>query len=275
MTPKENGKILDSDDRSHINKRTVISTRPSAPGDVDTAREHGILLLDFPAYYYRWITPSDFISDSVLSEPLPDAWVFTSRRGVEGWWRIWKMLAGSDKKTENSPDKPQKELLTPPKKVRKRSLVIPPVYVVGERTRQAFVDLFPEAEIRMAEEHNGLKLGLRMVSDDVGSVIHFCSVDRRSELREICRKFQIEITEVEVYRTTAVKDPQPVDMPVDAILFFSPNGVSEFKRLYGFPEGDWKPIAIGPTTAEAVERVTGRVPYVAQSPTFQEMLTLV
>ncbi len=231
------------------NKRVVVSTRPSAPGDVESAQRHDVELVDCPAYYYRWITPSQFVTDTVISEPHPDAWVFTSRRGVEGWWRIWKELADSAE--------------------------IPPVYVVGEKTRGAFEDNFPKSEIRMADEHNATELGLRMVRDGIGTVAHFCSVDRRSELREICRKFNVEMTEVEVYRSTSVTDPEPVKGPVDAVLFFSPNGVSEFQRLYGLPEGDWQAIAVGPTTAEAVKRVTGRKPRIAPSPSFEEMINLI
>ncbi|MDG5767430.1 uroporphyrinogen-III synthase [Balneolales bacterium ANBcel1] len=256
------------------NRKVVISTRPSASGDMDMANAQGILLLDYPAFYYRWITPTGFVIDSVFAEPTPEAWVFTSRRGVEGWWRVWKGLsdetkAGSGTLNDKSAEKGREP------RAEKQNLSVPPIYVVGEKTRSSTEELFPEAETRMAGEHHGSALALKMVRDGIRSVVHFCSVDRRSEIRDIAKKFQVEFTEVEVYRSCPVTDPQPIDTAVDAIFFFSPNGVAEFMRLYGLPEGDWKAVAVGGTTAEVVRKKTGRVPLVADSPSFQEMIKLI
>lgn len=245
---------MDTDNHSISYRQTVITTRPLAPDDAELAKEHNILLLDYPAYYYQWVTPVDRILDSVLSDPFPDAWVFTSRRGVEGWWRVWNSISNDRTGWPSS---------------------IPPVYVIGEKTRQTYRDTFSEGDIRMPNEHNGMALGLKMVHDGICSMTHFCSADRRSELSDICKKFQIQYNEVVVYRACQVVDPQVIDTPVDAILFFSPNGVSEFLRLYGLPDGDWKPVAVGSNTANAVSRLTGRKPLVAKSPSFHEMIQLV
>lgn len=262
---------METDSRSKEKQRIVISTRSSTAGDVETARANNIRLVDCPAYYYRWISPSPLIRDAIVSATLPDAWVFTSRRGVEGWWRIWKELSGSQTIGPVDAGSTQQQ----ERSVAEHSFHIPPVYVAGEKTRAAFNDTFSEKDVRMAEEQNGTALARRMVDDGIRSVVHFCSVDRRSELREICRKNRMNFTEVEVYRSCAVTDPEPVSGPVDAVLFFSPNGVSGFQRLYGLPEGGWNAVAVGPTTAEAVRRITGRNPQIAQTPSFGEMIKLV
>jgi hydroxymethylbilane synthase len=153
-------------------QKVVIATRPPAPGDTEMAKSHGIRLVDCPAYYYRWITPSDFIIDPVVTPPLPDAWVFTSRRGVEGWWRIWKNLAG---KQEQSTGRSLQS-------VRNYTLKIPHVYVIGDKTEQAFRETFGEGDIRKAEEHNGKALGMRLTGDNIRSAVHFCAVERQNDL---------------------------------------------------------------------------------------------
>ena len=223
--------------------RIVISTRLADSGDVSLAREHHIRLLDYPAWLYRWLTPSFPVTRS-------EAWAFTSRRGVEGWWRTWKSR-GAD------------------------ADAIPPVYAISEATAGAVRQRFPDAEIRLSSYGDGMSLGEAMARDGIRSAVHFCAADRRQELMQVSRKYSIHLAEVEVYERCRVQDPKPLNVAFDAILFFSPDGVSEFCRIYEVPGGEWQAIAIGKTTADAVRRVTGREPRIPAAPAFQEMIKLV
>lgn len=271
---------MNNDSTSSKIRKKVISTRPSAPGDAELAKRHNIDLVDCPAYYYEWITPPRQVTEAILRKARPGAWVFTSSRGVEGWWRAWKKITGMKQKNEITGQSKQAGELFGGETHGEAyvsggiTAEIPPVYVLGDKTREIFEFRFPSVKTCMGETQNAVALGMKIVTDGIGSVAHFCSTDRRKELREICQKSGVGITEVEVYRSCAVTDPMPVKDPVDAVFFFSPNGVSEFKRLYGTPKGDWLAVAVGPTTAEKVQDVTGKVPKVAESPSFQEMLKL-
>ncbi len=243
-------------------KRTAISTRRSAPADRELAESYGIRLIDYPARDYRYIMPPNRICESVISRPLPDAWIFSSRRGVEGWWKVWSSpplsLAGD----------------SPPLTRDGAPYQLPLVYAVGDKTQQILKETFGPEEIRKSPEENGETLAKRMAADGIEKVVHFCGTERRTEIREVCRKHNVQLIEVEVYESFPVTDPEPVTETADAILFFSPNGVSGFCQLYGLPAGDWTAIAIGPTTAEAVRHETGREPRVAPVPSFREMIKL-
>ena len=188
----------------------------------------------------------------------PEAWLFTSRRGVEGWRHVWVNLSENEK-----------------------PLRIPPAYAVGEGTGMAIREKFEVSDVRSTDEQHGKALAERLMDDGVRSAIHFCGAIRRTELRDVFRKNQVELIEVEVYhRTDIMKKDTEIEKvcnagQVDAILFFSPDGVSGFYRLYALPDGDWTPLAIGPTTADAVRKVTGREPRIAPVPSFREMIRLV
>ncbi len=314
---------MESNNKFGKTVRVAVCTRAPMPGDLETAKEYHVQLVHCPAYTYRWMTPSESTVNSLMSKKQPDAWVFTSRRGVEGWWRIWNRRShrmserflrgvsgdshspgGTDR--NNSPNITEKAD-SPDQPCPTHSALIPPVYVVGDKTEEVVRELFGSAasasaassatsssacsassssstasasqaspaEVRKAQEQHATALGYRMVLDGIRTAVHFCGVERRPELRDVCRKFDLELAEVEVYRSCAVKNPEPVKGSVDAILFFSPKGVSEFCRLYGLPEGGWEAVAVGPTTAGAVRHETGREPRVASSPSFREMIKLV
>ncbi len=255
--------------------RIVLSTRLATSADVALARKQGIRLIDYPAWIYRWVTPPAGVIGSVFDGPSagskPDAWVFTSRRGVEGWWRalIDKSRIGEDVHsvlkqsfiTEKTPVPDQDR--------------IPPVYAIGERTVEALRKTFATCEIRVPEGRDGASLGKNLAAEGIRHAIHFCGTERRQELTYVCRKHNITLTEVEVYERRSVMLPKPLNVAFDAILFYSPDGVSEFCRMYGVPAGEWHAVAIGKTTAEAVRRETGRDPLIPKTPAFDEMIKLV
>ena len=270
----EDGASVVSQGKSDRNgKKTVISTRPPSPGDQDAVADKDIRLVYYPAWNYRWITPPEYNIRSIINNPQNPAWVFTSRRGVEGWWRVWrKQMIGGEYPGHRAEAEQKAELAESEEDL---ETLLPRIYVVGNKTGQEVRRLFHAGEIRKPELQNGHSLAGLLANDNIRSAVHFCSVNRRHELRVLCQEKKISLTEVEVYQGYPVTDPEPVRESADAILFFSPNGVSGFRRLYGLPEGDWKPVAVGSTTARAVREETGREPVIAPEATFSEMIKLV
>jgi len=283
--------------------RLAISTRTVTSGEVALARRHGIRLMDYPVWQYRWISPPPHLTATILAEG-PQAWVFTSRRGVEGWWRIWreqlrkqklrneilgktsrkaqgdKALGGKTKGGESQGGHSQVGQWQSGQTQGGQAMHIPAVYCVGDATADAVRRFFGETgigqiEIRVAERGDGQSLGEALMRDGVRSAVHFCAVERRTELAEFCMKRGISLTETEVYQRTTVSNRKPLFTAFDAVLFFSPDGVTEFFRVYGVPGGSWRPVGVGQTTAEAIRQETGLEPLIAASPSFEEMLKLV
>ncbi len=233
---------------------TVITTRPTRPEEVRHAANAGIRLMDYPAWGYRWSRPDPLPWDRWPDKSKTEAWVFTSWRGVEGWWRIWRELTNNCtvKKTD-----------------------LPVIYAIGKKTAQVVGRLFPDSEVVIPHEGYGLAMGHRMAGDGIGSAIHFCGSARRHELAQVCHKYKMDLTELEVYQRCALTDPKPLQTHFDAILFFSPDGVEAFYQQYEVPPGSWKAVAVGRTTAIAVRRIAGKEPLVAKTATFEDMITLI
>lgn len=343
--------------------RLAISTRTVTSGEVALARRHGIRLMDYPVWQYRWSTPPPHVTSTVLAEE-PQAWVFTSRRGVEGWWRIWReqlrkqklrseILGKTLRQGQGGQTRGGQEQGVAARGGQAQGgeaqggqaqggevqvgqvMRIPLVYAVGDATADAVRRFFGESvtgetgisqggtdqadssqgeiaqsdtgqadfsqsdaaqsetdrsntaqengnqndigqiEIRVAERGDGKSLGEALLRDGVRSAVHFCAVERRTELAEACMKHGIALTEAEVYQRIPVSNRKPLFTAFDALLFFSPDGVTEFFRVYGVPGGSWRPVAVGQTTAEAIRQETGLEPLIAASPSFGEMLKLV
>ena len=248
--------------------RLAISTRTVTSGEVSLAARSGIRLMDYPVWQYRWIAPPPHLTTTILAVA-PQAWVFTSRRGVEGWWRIWQEQLRKQQLREEIAGRTGAAFQD------REAMRIPQVYAVGQATADAVRRFFGDAEVRLAEEGDGRSLGQALVRDGVQDAVHFCAVERRTELAEACMAGGVSLTEAEVYERGPLPDPKPLLTTCDALLFFSPDGVTEFLRIYGTPGGTWQPVAVGQTTAAAIHKEMGRKPLIAASPSFEEMLKLV
>ena len=102
--------------------------------------------------------------------------------------------------------------------------------------------------------------------------VFFCAVDHLPDLPRILRQAGIEVMEFPVYETTGT--PKVIDTPYDAVLFFSPSGVSSF-----FQQNQLRPgticFAIGETTAETIKDYTDERIIISESPTQDDLLTSV
>lgn len=266
-----------------VSRRIVISTRLVDSDEEAFALTRGITLAACPVWRYEWISPPRSLCEAIVSEPLSDAWVFTSWRGAEGWWRIHGEkeagLFSSEEPYKKETLKQQganRQRMLPDGASRKnRPERIPLLYAIGDKTEKVLKKRFPSAVIRKPAEENGYALGEFLASDGIRRAIHFCGRQRRPELREVTRKAGIELLEAEMYQRYKVTSPKTLPDAFEAILFYSPDGVTGFRRLYGMPPGAWKAIAIGPATAERVRKETGKAPLLPRSPLFQEMINLI
>ena len=270
----------------------VVSTRESAPGERSFAQGLGLQLIDAPVIRYEWIDPDGSMIARVLSQGTTRAWVFTSRRGVQGWARV--LASGgygtgvlcpeqSNDATIYAQRADEVGVQTDPGSWCGKGLfgegVLPAVYVVGERTRQVFLEVFQARSYRptslcMPMEHTGEALAQLLVSHEVEAAVHFCSRQRRAELAQVLGQAGVDLVSLEVYSGEPVGSVrQPLDMGnVDAVLFYSPRGVEAFARAYGTAENDWIAVACGATTAGAVNRCFGKLPLEAPGPDAKSMM---
>lgn len=85
-----------------------------------------------------------------------------------------------------------------------------------------------------------------------GDVTHICGEPRRPELRATLEHAGIDVNEWVVYESVPVAAERPIET-IDAVAFFSPAAVKQFKAL-GWDKHVQVPyIAIGPTTAEELK----------------------
>lgn len=275
----------------------VVSTRESAPGERLFARRLGLQLVDAPVIRYEWIDPDGGAVAQVLSGGISRAWVFTSRRGVQGWARVLASRGhGPENRGSHLQGAEDREVAQKRVQLVKRTAAqtnlparaqnelfaggeLPAVYVVGERTREAFLDVFPPNEYRplslcMPVEQTGHELAELIVSNKVRAAVHFCSRQRRTELALILGKAGVDLVSLQVYSGEPVEQAREsvgIDS-ADAVLFFSPKGVEAFARAYGLAEHDWVAVACGSTTAGAVYNILGKQPLVASGPDAKTMI---
>lgn len=119
------------------------------------------------------------------------------------------------------------------------------IWCVGPATASALGDI-PH---HVSPGTTGEDLANFMLSAGVtGDVLHICGEPHRPELRATLERAGCDVKEWVVYETVPVEAELPEET-IDAVAFFSPAAVKQFKAL-GWTESLQVPyIAIGPTTA--------------------------
>jgi uroporphyrinogen-III synthase len=136
------------------------------------------------------------------------------------------------------------------------------IFTIAGKTSQEAAKLFPQDRIVVAD--NAAALAATVLLYKVKEVIFFCGDKRRDELPDLLERQQVIVHEVIVYETQ--EEPGQVQDHYDAVLFFSPSGVSSF-----FSANELKPavtcFAIGNTTADTIRDFTVNGIIVADQPT--------
>ena len=141
-------------------------------------------------------------------------------------------------------------------------------FVVGSKTEQ----VLKEANIAIIEKADNAKdLANRIIENHTEkSFIFLCGNKRRDELPKILQQNQIELKEIEVYKT--ILNPKKFDQEFDGILFFSPSAVQSFFQLN--KSKNEIAFCIGNTTANEAKKYTSTLK-IANQPTVKNVIVQV
>lgn len=228
------------------NKRNILVTRDLSARQIEYARILGLepvikpaLEFDFPDYW-------DGVLKVINEHPKSD-WIFTSTNGVKALEEL--MSSGLQVRPETQ------------------------IFAVGSKTRDALQELGLDAKIPRTEDNKHLA-ELIIAEGKINSVIYFHGNLSRAEMTERLKEDEIEVIELEVYRTI-VKAVELPNKPISGILFYSPSAVSGFKQGEGFDKELPPLFAIGPTTAKALKKETDQHIEIAGQPDTEVLLRTV
>ena len=175
----------------------ILSTRPIDPSLIETAGTKGIFIEVRSFIETTPVQSTDLAQEieNVLSRSATV--VFTSMNAVDA---VAKYLNGH---------KPHWK-----------------IYSIGNTTNQLVKKHFGENSIAGTAYNAADLAGLIVKDRETDKVIFFCGNQRRDELPQILSNNNIAVTEIEVYKTTAV--PHKINRNYNGILFFSPSVVESF-----------------------------------------------
>lgn len=141
------------------------------------------------------------------------------------------------------------------------------IYCVGRRTKR----LIENRIGKVAHSENYAKdLAAYLVENIKGnSVTHFCSDIRLDELSTSLGNNNIEVNEIEAYKT--VLSPIEIDSTVEAVLFYSPSTVESYMQLND--ADDKVALCIGDTTAAEAQKHFKDV-QISKTPTVDSVIDL-
>ncbi len=139
------------------------------------------------------------------------------------------------------------------------------IYCVGRRTKR----LIEKRIGKVAHvENSATKLGNYLVENfSDKDITFFCGNKRRDELPNILTKRDINVQEIECYKTSFT--PRKIENKYRGILFYSPSGIESF--LKENTANDTTVFCIGETTATEAKKYFKNV-IVAQLPTVESLL---
>jgi uroporphyrinogen-III synthase len=227
----------------------VLSTKRLDPSLVDRAKEHGVEIIE-----QEFIAVQPLISEEVyrqlrpwIEKTDPSYAVFTSAKGVEA---VKYYL--THKGTAHTPNWK--------------------VFCISGKTREAVSSMIPGASILATAEYGAILAQRIIAHGGVKEVVFFCGNKRREELPSGLQEAGITVHEIVVYETEDT--PVVVEEDLDAVLFFSPSGVSSF-----FSANQLKKeavcFAIGRSTAEAIAAFTHNLIIISDTPIPEAMLAAV
>lgn len=224
-------------------RKNILVTRPLTGQQMEYARILGLEPVVEPALEFRFPEYWDETLRVINEHPRSD-WVFTSTNGVEALSRLMKT---------GLQVRPEKQL-----------------YAVGSKTRQALQQLGLDADVPYIQDGKHLAQFI-IDKGDGNSLIYFHGNLSRDEMTDLLSEANIEVVEVEVYKTKILPVSLPDELP-DAILFYSPSAVEGFKQGEGFEDKLPLLFAIGSTTAAALQEETDQNVEVAAEPSTEALL---
>lgn len=144
-------------------------------------------------------------------------------------------------------------------------------FCIGNTTRNLVNKYFGGENISGFSDNASKLAEVIIVEKNIKKVIFFCGDQRRDELPEKLKKNNIEVEEIEVYKTKAI--PQQVSKKYDGILFFSPSAVKSYFSINTI-NSSTKLFAIGETTANEIKNFTDQSIFVAEKPGKENLVDL-
>lgn len=212
----------------------ILSTRPIDPSLIETAGSKGVFIEVRSFIETIPVQSTDLVQEieNVLSRSATV--VFTSMNAVDA---VAKYLNG------------RKPLWN--------------IYSIGTTTNQLVKKYFGENSIAGTAYNAADLAGLIVKDRETDKVIFFCGNQRRDELPQMLSNNNIAVTEIEVYKTTAV--PNKINRNYNGILFFSPSAVESFFLNNSINEQTIL-FAIGNTTANAIKPFTNNRIIISSTP---------
>lgn len=227
-------------------KRNIVITRPLTGQQIEYARILGLEPVIKPALEFEFPEYWDEVLKLINENPKAD-WVFTSTNGVKALQEMMK--SGLQVRPETQ------------------------LFAVGSKTRDALQELGLNAKIPGIQDSQHLA-ELIIEEGKINSVLYFHGNLSRDDIAQRLTANDIEVVELEVYRTI-IKPVSLPEEPISAVLFYSPSAVEGFKQGEGF-NGELPALfAIGPTTAEAIQKETDQDIEIADRPETEELLRTV
>ncbi|MBS1916196.1 MAG: uroporphyrinogen-III synthase [Bacteroidetes bacterium] len=137
------------------------------------------------------------------------------------------------------------------------------IFCIGSATKKFVTSFFDEKNISGIADAASTLADLIIDQKNISFVVFFCGDKRRDELPGKLRQHNIEVKEIEVYKT--FETAHQIKRSYDAILFYSPSAVNSF---FSVNKTDNKTIlfAIGKTTASEIKRFGNNKIIIADEP---------
>lgn len=142
------------------------------------------------------------------------------------------------------------------------------IYCVGRRTKRLIERKI--GKVTHAENSAGELAKYLLSVNGLSKITHFCGDVKREELQIVLLEKNIEVEEIEVYRT--VLNERKFEKDFDAVLLFSPSGVQSYIN-HNTPNGAVA-FCIGQTTATEAKKHFEKVK-ISTSPSIENVLAMV
>ena len=210
-------------------KFTVLFTHDLEAQDIEYARLHQLEPILEPALEVSFPDYWDAAFEAIAEHPR-SAWVFTSQNAV---------AALSEMNSRGLNVRPNTQ-----------------IYAVGEKTGEALeaMGLNPV----YPDDYDADSLSELIIEEEAAdSVLYFCGNRSRETLRQRLEEAEFQVHDVEVYHIELTTIDAP-DLAYDGVSFSSPSGVEAFVNSGGASLDIPFCFAIGPATAEEVEKRLNR-----------------
>jgi uroporphyrinogen-III synthase len=216
------------------NKTMILSTRPLPNAIIGKATANNMVIETISFIETEPIINRELKQNIIRLLQLPQTVVFTSMNAVEA-------IAAN-----LSNEKPNWK-----------------IFCIGSATKRLAKGYFGETSIAGTADSAGCLADVIINEKNISSVTFFCGDRRRDELPVKLRKHNIEVAEMEVYKT--FETAQVVSKKYDAVLFYSPSAVNSF---FSVNKINSRAIlfAIGKTTAEEIKKFSNNKTVVAKEP---------